>query len=126
MEYLQDFAREQEEAGNILYNTPVLKITRQTPQEQQTNAEQHSRFSVETTTTRTPAAPSSTPPTSTHDCGVLIVATGLQKTNKPSSIRGIELTVGYDALPPTGESFQGKSIGVLGMGNAASAMPFTH
>jgi hypothetical protein len=32
---------------------------------------------------------------------------------------GIEHTIGYEDLPPTGESFEGQAVAVLGMGNGA-------
>ena len=54
-----------------------------------------------------------------HDCLVLVTATGLSKPNVPISVDGIEHTVGYESLPPTGESFEGQSVVVLGLGNAA-------
>ena len=65
-------------------------------------------------------------------CDVVIVATGLQKAHIPSSVHGIEHAIGYEDLPPTGESFEGQSVAVLGMGNAAmetadacSSFPFS-
>jgi len=32
---------------------------------------------------------------------------------------GIELTVGYEELPPKGDLFESKSVAILGLGNAA-------
>ena len=46
------------------------------------------------------------------------MATGMQKPNAPSTIDGIELTVGYEELPETGRPFEGQSVMVLGLGNA--------
>jgi cation diffusion facilitator CzcD-associated flavoprotein CzcO len=50
---------------------------------------------------------------------VLVVATGLQMPNIPADIDGIEHTIGYESLPRTGETFEGQSVAVLGLGNAA-------
>ena len=33
-------------------------------------------------------------------------------------ITGIDLTVGYEELPPSGDIFDAKSVAILGLGNA--------
>jgi hypothetical protein len=107
VQYLRDFAQAQERAGRIKYSTTVLKISRP--------ADQGRTGFVLTTT---PTDDGASVPT-TEKCTVLIVATGLSKANPATNIHGIEHAIGYEDLPPTGESFEGKSVAVLGMGNGA-------
>jgi len=52
-------------------------------------------------------------------CAYVIMATGLATPNVPATIPGIELATGYEDLPADSTRFEGKSILVLGMGNAA-------
>lgn len=48
------------------------------------------------------------------ECGAVTVATGLSVPNAPSTIKGIDLTTGYEDLPVDGQSYEGKSVAVLG------------
>jgi thioredoxin reductase len=107
VEYLRDFAQAQERAGRIKYSTAVLKISRP--------ADQGRTGFVLTTA---PTGDAAAAPTDER-CKVLIVATGLSKANPATNIRGIEHAIGYEDLPPTGESFAGKSVAIFGFGNGA-------
>jgi cation diffusion facilitator CzcD-associated flavoprotein CzcO len=53
-------------------------------------------------------------------CNAVVIATGLATPNIPSTLSGIEHTMGYEDLPPTGEPFEGKTVAVIGMGNGVS------
>lgn len=105
-EYLKEFATEQERDQKIRYNTSVERIDRDQPS---------ADFSVKI---------ASEGKTSVVTCGVVVMATGLWVPNKGGStpsqqIPGIENTIGYEEIPSTGESFEGQTVAVLGLGNAA-------
>lgn len=56
----------------------------------------------------------------TSHCGEVIVATGFW-TPRGANLRvdGAEFLKGYESVPETGESYQGQSVVILGLGNAA-------
>jgi cation diffusion facilitator CzcD-associated flavoprotein CzcO len=47
------------------------------------------------------------------------VASGLGVPNAPDSLHGINIADGYETLPTSGEAYEGKTVAVIGMGNAA-------
>lgn len=53
-----------------------------------------------------------------YACNTVIVATGIDKPNKPV-FEGHEYTIGYESVPTDREFFEGKSVLILGRGNAA-------
>jgi hypothetical protein len=123
-EYLQDFARAQEEAGRIQYGTNVNEIRRDAvsgmftvrvlPSALDDDSlwyfkEQYRDMDDE----RTVSALSGT-----SKCGSIIMAAGLWVPNK-LPMRGIELTDGYENLATTGEGFAGQNVAIFGLGNAA-------
>ena len=55
----------------------------------------------------------------TRICGVLVIATGLNVPNAPKTISGVERAIGYEEMPKKGNAFEGKTVAILGMGNAA-------
>lgn len=40
------------------------------------------------------------------------------RPNAPETLSGIEYTLGYEELPATGEMFEGKTVAIIGLGNA--------
>jgi hypothetical protein len=133
-DYLRDYARPQEVAGNILYRRTVGKISRIRRGGAPSSAA-HSPPPSDARTAppgvrgqRWPARFELVVSTASADgqvrsgvahCGVVVVATGLGVPNVPPQIHGIELSIGYEDLPPTGQPFEGKSVAVIGLGNAA-------
>lgn len=93
----------QEEAGRIQYSTAIVEISR--PHDQDAG---DYRFVLKTQSTAGSGdAKDGAGPTSTVLCKSVVVATGLSKPNAAPAINGIELTLGYEELPATGESFEG-------------------
>ena len=90
VEYLQDFAQQQEQAGRIQYDTEVRSISTEPA------LDGPSTFIVEV---------ASGGATRQVNCRLVVVATGLSVPNAPSTIKGIELTQGYEDLPVNGESY---------------------
>ena len=106
--YLRDFAKAQDAANTIRYNAAVQTVARH----------MHDAFLVTLASSG-----------EAHVCAKVVVATGLVP-RVPTNIDGIELAAGYEDLPETGRSFEGKAVLVLGMGNAAmetadALSPFT-
>eukprot|EP00933_Yihiella_yeosuensis_P066455 TRINITY_DN7072_c0_g1_i2.p1 TRINITY_DN7072_c0_g1~~TRINITY_DN7072_c0_g1_i2.p1 ORF type:complete len:732 (-),score=116.15 TRINITY_DN7072_c0_g1_i2:291-2486(-) len=94
--YLREFAEEQ--AQHIHYNADVTKISRK---------KDSNGFNVMVNA-------------KLFQCKEVIVATGFNKARPADSrIDGIEHITLYSDMPETGESFAGKSVFVLGQGNAA-------
>ena len=55
-------------------------------------------------------------------CHVVVMATGLWEPNMPSKdLPGVELAVGYEDLPTTGESFQEQTVAVLASSHFSAA-----
>jgi hypothetical protein len=137
VEYLEDYAIPQQTAGRIRYNTTVLSVKRVGVGSGAAHAASSNpaRFEVATTFT---AGSSGRPyqagggdsvgegsserakdaSSTVTRCRAVVVATGLAVANRPASVLGIELATGYEDLPATGESFEGKAVLVLGAGNA--------
>jgi len=109
VKYLQDFARAQEKAGKIRYNTSVLSIDRVAAAPDRVRPP----FAVRVSSSGSGASDERVA------CTAVVMATGLDKAHVPAGVQGIEHTVGYEDLPETGESFQGQAVAVLGFGNAA-------
>ena len=123
-EYLQDFARAQEESGRIQYGTNVNEISRDATSGTFTvkvlpsaldddslwyfNPEYRDKDDERTVSALTGAA----------KCGSVIMAAGLWVPNK-LPMRGIDLTEGYENLAPNGEGFAGQNVAIFGLGNAA-------
>ena len=101
VEYLRSFAQPQEEAGRIAYDTQV-QLIRRGPGGEGFRLELWSRDQA-----------------SSAECSVLVMANGLWTVNTPDLREGAELLTGYETLPSTGESMEGQSVAVLGMGNSA-------
>ena len=104
----------QEHAGKVLYNTTVTKIAKQTPLP---DDNVNHKFYVHATTNNDGNGDRNE--RHTFECANVIVATGLSSPNIPDTIAGIELSMGYDELPKTSETFQGESVLVIGAGNSA-------
>lgn len=53
-------------------------------------------------------------------CRAVVVATGLQRVRSgESTVDGVEHVRGYESLPAAGKNFEGQSVIILGLGNAA-------
>eukprot|EP01050_Picozoa_sp_SAG11_P023847 SAG11_NODE_4916_length_1723_cov_0.892241_2_plen_139_part_00 len=103
VDYLRDFAAMQERSGRIFYNTNIESVNRDAGS---------GKFTL---LVRADGDPSD----QSVSCNVVVSAIGMWKPNK-QKIRGIEHTIGYEELPPSGdEIFEGKSVAILGLGNAA-------
>jgi cation diffusion facilitator CzcD-associated flavoprotein CzcO len=102
VEYLRDYAKEQDAAGTIRYNTTVTRISRSSADANAGGTDAVAEGFVLTTETRRWAEPSlddraNTATTGTSKevrCMAVIVATGLSVPNEPETIDGIELTEG--------------------------------
>ena len=129
--YLKDYARPQEAAHRIWYGTRVRQIERHhgAPRgrgwfgrdaDAAADAKQeHPSFAVQLTTAgHNDDGVGATD--ATVVCGIVVIAAGLGTPNAPASIRGLRHTVGYEDLPETGAAFQGQSVAVLGVGDAAA------
>ena len=133
VEYLRDYAKAQEGAGKIRYNTTVNSIARHAGATGNTQLQgscsksqnaQHGRgpsstAAAATTTYHQPFVLKLDSTSSAVVCGVVVIASGLSIPNAPASMSGIELTKGYEELHESGEEFEGKTVAVIGMGNAA-------
>ena len=102
-EYLREFAGQQERAERIFYDTTVLSVRRE-------ESSKTHPFSLD--------IESKGAALQSVECRVVVSAIGMWSANAPP-IHGIELALGYEDLPPTGEMFDGKSVAILGLGNAA-------
>lgn len=109
VDYLRDFAAEQEADGRIMYGTEVTNIAR--------NADGQS-FTVKVTSHRDDRVDSTT------ICGCVVIAQGLLSPNIPDGwdevqSDGRKLTQGYEELMSHGRYYENRSVAVFGMGNAA-------
>jgi cation diffusion facilitator CzcD-associated flavoprotein CzcO len=93
--YLRDYAKAQEDAGKIVYNTTVHRINRMDD-----NSQGH-RFLLEATEASTEDKGAAV--ARAFKCQVLVVATGLSEPNVPSTVEGIELAEGYEDMPVDGK-----------------------
>ncbi|CAJ1413948.1 unnamed protein product [Effrenium voratum] len=99
-DYLREFAMEQEQ--QIRYGSLVQKVRR---------AKSSQAFEVQVL--QSGAAED-------FLCGELILASGLARARAgENTVDGSELLLGYEDMPESGESFEGKAVVVLGQGNAA-------
>lgn len=98
--YLRDYARAQERAGRIAYERTVSRLTKQGD----------GAFSMDLA--------DKDGAVSRLRCQYVVVATGLFKPNRPGDIPGLNLTMDYADLPEQSSSFEGKTVAVLGAGNA--------
>ena len=110
VDYLRDFAAEQEAEGRIAYGTEVTKIKRgQDGQSFSLKLSSRGGFgAVETTTS----------------CGCVVIAQGLQLPSIPDGwdevkSDGRTLTQGYEELPSHGRDYENRSVAVFGMSNDA-------
>ena len=106
VDYLRDFAAEQEDGGHIAYGTAVTQITRDG---------QH-RFKLHVKVAHSGEK-------STLQCGCTIIAQGLHSPNVPAgwdeiAPDGRPLVQGYEDLPPDGRQYENRAVAVFGMGNA--------
>ena len=116
LSYLRDYASAQEAAGKIAYNVTVVSISPFASRSTESGCSRRRRFLL--TLDRRDVA--RRPTRATAVCSVVVMATGLGEPNVPTStVDGVEHATLYRDLPPTGESFQGQSVAVLGAGNAA-------
>ena len=99
VEYLRDYARAQERVGRIAYGHTVSKLAKQ--------ADGGFSLTVASVTGSRPLA-----------CRFVVVASGLAKPNHPKDIPGLDLTINYADLPSESSSFEGRTVAVLGAGNA--------
>ena len=112
VEYLRDFAAEQED--HVHYNVAVKAIDRDAALD---------RFSLSIQRQNSPGE-------ELVHCRCVIVATGLWTPNSANkAVDGVEYLDGYEDIPETGEAYEGKTVVVLGMGNAAmetatAALPY--
>eukprot|EP00746_Dinoflagellata_sp_MGD_P154231 gnl/MRDRNA2_/MRDRNA2_84707_c0_seq1.p1 gnl/MRDRNA2_/MRDRNA2_84707_c0~~gnl/MRDRNA2_/MRDRNA2_84707_c0_seq1.p1 ORF type:complete len:765 (+),score=135.09 gnl/MRDRNA2_/MRDRNA2_84707_c0_seq1:161-2455(+) len=105
--YLQEFAEEQKD--HIEYRTAVSKIKRST---------NDGSAGFEVSTIR--EAPNGTTTESLHHCDLVVVSTGLWTPRDAKiSVDGDAYLEHYEDMPETGEAYDGDSIVVLGLGNAA-------
>jgi hypothetical protein len=118
VKYLQDFAKVQQLAGRIRFNTNVTNIARASVDDGATIGGAPAPDGGFKLTMSSTAEFNGTLPSSTFICGVIIIASGVDVSNIPADIDGIELADGYEDLPSTGESFEGLSVAVLGHGNS--------
>eukprot|EP00913_Durusdinium_trenchii_P013055 g12255.t1 len=94
VDYLRDFALEQKD--HIRYSTEVLKVRRT-----------EDGFELKLVI-------------GDAVCRELILATGFHRPRPADAkVDGSHLLLGYEALPASGEAFQGQAVLVLGQGNAA-------
>eukprot|EP00658_Telonema_sp_P-2_P076801 TRINITY_DN6801_c0_g1_i8.p1 TRINITY_DN6801_c0_g1~~TRINITY_DN6801_c0_g1_i8.p1 ORF type:complete len:791 (+),score=140.24 TRINITY_DN6801_c0_g1_i8:152-2524(+) len=101
--YLREFGEEQERAGRLVFNASVDRIDRTVPGV--------GDFNLQITLNGEARAVT---------CQVVVVAAGLWEPNQsPRRVPGIELALGYEELPATGEAFEAKTVAVLGLGNSA-------
>ncbi|CAK9085447.1 unnamed protein product [Durusdinium trenchii] len=97
--YLREFAEEQRDF--IRYNSEVVKVSRQELSPGQV-------FTIKLEGG------------DMTQCGEVILAHGLTVPRQGQQmIDGLDLVDRYEDMPATGESFEGKSVMILGMGNAA-------
>ena len=101
--YLREFSAEQERAGRIFYKTAVHSVMRG-----EASAANHFTLMVQPEGQAVQSVA----------CKCVVSAIGMWSPNAPP-IHGIELTVGYEELPPKGDLFESKSVAILGLGNAA-------
>ena len=120
VEYLQDYAQVQVEAGRILFGAIVESITyanANTDGSTSTSTHHHD-FQLELTLSPSDGDSVSSASAASIRCGAVVVATGLPTPFVPANVPGIELAEGYEHQPPTGEAADNLSVAVLGMGNA--------
>lgn len=110
-EYIRDFAAAQEARGNIQYNTTVQQVRRLQGSRFVGTPFQSTAFGLTTQSAQRGVR--------SYGCGILIVASGIDSPTSPAIEGFDELATRYDLLPPTGDSFEGKRVAVLGLGNAA-------
>ena len=125
--YLKDYAKPQEDAGNIKYNTTVASIDRahlpcnvEGEAGAESGSADHAGFLVHihpTGTEQSAAKPLS--------CKVVVVASGLSKPHIPKSVQGIEHAMGYEELPVDGEPFEGKNKNIKCANQHSSWQPGT-
>eukprot|EP01043_Picozoa_sp_COSAG02_P000460 COSAG02_NODE_8_length_60691_cov_104.994752_26_plen_293_part_00 len=106
VDYLRDFAAEQEDSGRIAYGTAVTKITRDGPH----------RFKLHVNVAHSNED-------STLHCGCAIIAQGLHSPNIPTgwdevAPDGRPLVQGYEDLASDGRQYENRAVAVFGMGNA--------
>lgn len=111
VEYLRDFAAEQDKAGKIHYNTTVETLNRDAPVVDAVNPGPITLRTRETHGGKT----------AEYICKQVIVATGIGTPNVPSdeTNMGIDLATGYEDLPIDGRPFEGQAVLIWGQGNAA-------
>jgi len=103
-EYLSDFAEEQQAA--IQYGVAVTKVSRP-------SAEQNGMFMLELAGLQTGSV------AAVH-CREVILASGLwTPRGAESAVDGSAYTDGYENVEESGEAYEGKSVMVMGLGNAA-------
>ena len=102
VEYLRDFAQPQETAGRIEYGAEVQRIKRWANKDEEGFLLKVRGAEGERTV----------------GCRVLVMAHGLWAVNRPD-IDGGEYLTGYEELPPSGESMEGQSVAIFGLGNSA-------
>ena len=101
VEYLREFAQPQEAAGRIEYGAEVQRIKRWAKHEEGFLLKVRGAEGERTV-----------------GCRVLVMAHGLWTVNRPD-IDGGEYLTGYEELPPSGESMEGQSVAIFGLGNSA-------
>ena len=131
VEYLRDFAVEQEAAARIQYNTTVLKITRENADEEGSKfllalERAGSDGAAQQGSCSSPDAGCDSGPTATVVvvCGVVVHAGGIWTPNKPQNLmdQGFDLATTYSELPRSADgyaAFDDKKVAIFGLGNAA-------
>ena len=123
-EYLQDFARAQEEAGRIKYGTNVNEISRNAASGMflvrvlPSALDDDSLWYFNTQYRDIDDERDVSALHGAAHCRNVIMAAGLWVPNK-LPMRGLELTDGYENLATTGEGFAGQNVAIFGLGNAA-------
>jgi glycine/D-amino acid oxidase-like deaminating enzyme len=90
VEYLRDYAKALENAGRMRYRTTTQNIAR--------NPTAASTGFVLTLSVGSADGGGGGTTVQTAECGTVVVATGLGTPNIPTTIPGIELTIGYEDL----------------------------
>jgi hypothetical protein len=131
VEYLRDFAAEQEAAGRIQYRTTVLSIAKKPPSNADNKTPRGFVLSLEVAEQTCPNADADggclqndhpTMSTIAVGCKKVIHAGGNWKSNRPKYLldQGFDLAEEYSDLPPEGyEKYADKKVAIFGMGNAA-------
>ena len=108
VDYIRDFAEQQEESGRVAYGAKITKILR--------DGEHRFKLSVDVHGTDE-SSPSEV------RCGVVVIAQGLHTPNVPPGWDEIQsdgrpLVQGYEDLESDGRQYEDRSVAVFGMGNA--------